>query len=674
MRRLLLLLAACALASAQKKPFDVNALLELKRIGDPQISPDGKLVAFTVQTVDVTANKKPVQVWVAPLEGGGQPRQITLDGESNQRPRWSPDSKRIAYVSDRGGSSQIWMMDPDGANARQLTNLSTEADGHIFSPDGKNLVFTSAVYPECAADDACNKKILDEEKASKVKARIYTELLYRHWTGWQGKRRSHLMVIPAGGGTVRDLTPGIRDVPPFSLGGSDDYDISPNGQEVCYSMNVDPMQATSTDSDLYVVSMAGGPGVKITITMGADSNPRYSPDGKYIAWRGQQRAGYESDRWRLMTLERSNGKVTNLTESLDRWVNSFTWSPDSGSIFFTTNDRGRQAIQVIPATGGAAKTVASGDSELDDMQLTHNGKTMVYTQQSGVSPVEIFRASSTGGPAVPLTRLNDQALADRQMTPLEEFWVDGADGAKVQSFMIKPANFTPGRKYPVLMLIHGGPQGFWGHAWTYRWNAQVFAAAGYAVVMPNPRGSTGYGQKFIDEINNDWGGRAFDDIMAVADHIVTDVPWADGSKMTAAGGSYGGYMVNWILGHTQRFKALISHAGVYDLVSEFGATEEVWFPLWEYGGTPWEKPENYAKWSPNNFVQEFHTPTLVIHGELDFRVPYTQGLELFTALQMQKVPSKLLIFPDEGHWVLKPQNSILWYKTFIEWLDSWVKK
>ena len=673
MRRLLLLLAACTIASAQKKPFDVNALLELKRIGDPQISPDGKLVAFTVQTVDVEANKKPVQVWVVPLEGG-TPRQITQDGEANQRPRWSPDSKRIAYLSDRGGSSQIWMMDPDGANARQLTNLSTEADGHIFSPDGKNLVFTSAVYPECAADDACNQKILDAEKASKVKARIYTELLYRHWTGWQGKRRSHLMVIPAGGGTVRDLTPGIRDVPPFSLGGSDDYDISPNGQEVCYSMNANPMQATSTDSDLYVVSMAGGPGVKITITLGADSNPRYSPDGKYIAWRGQQRAGYESDRWRLMTLERSNGKVTNLTENLDRWVNSFTWSPDSGSLFFTTNDRGRQAIQVIPATGGAAKNVASGDSELDDMQLTRNGKTMVYTQQSGVAPVEIFRASSSGGPAVPLTRLNDQTLADYQMTPLEEFWVDGADGAKVQSFMIKPANFTPGRKYPVLMLIHGGPQGFWGHAWTYRWNAQVFAAAGYAVVMPNPRGSTGYGQKFIDEINNDWGGRAFDDIMAVADHIVTDVPWADGSKMTAAGGSYGGYMVNWILGHTQRFKALISHAGVYDLVSEFGATEEVWFPLWEYGGTPWEKPENYAKWSPNNFVQEFHTPTLVIHGELDFRVPYTQGLELFTALQMQKVPSKLLIFPDEGHWVLKPQNSILWYKTFIEWMDSWVKK
>ena len=672
MRRILLLLASCALVFAQKKPFDVNALMELQRIGDPRISPDGKWVAFTVQSVDLAANKKPLQVWTVPLEGG-TPRQITHDGESNQRPRWSPDSKRIAYLSDRSGSSQIWLMDPDGGNARQLTTLPTEADGHLFSPDGNNLIFTSAVYPECGADDACNQKNLDAEKASKVQARIYTDLLYRHWNTWQGKRRSHLMVIPAAGGAVRDLTPGTHDVPPFSVGGDDDYDISPNGQEVCYSMVGDPVPATSTDSDLYVVSVAGGPSVKITISPGADSNPRYSPDGKYIAWRGQLRAGYESDRWRLLTLERSTGKVVNLTETLDRWVNSFIWSPDSASLFFTTNDRGRQAIQVIPAVGGAARIVASGDSELDDMQFTHNGRTLVYTQQSGVAPVELYRASSTGGPAVPLTHLNDKTLADHQMTDLEEFWVDGADGAKVQSFLIRPPDFAPGRKYPVLLLIHGGPQGFWGHAWTYRWNAQVFAAAGYVVVMPNPRGSTGYGQKFTDEINNDWGGRAFDDIMAVADHIVSSVPFADATRMTAAGGSYGGYMIDWILGHTQRFKALISHDGVYNLTSEFGATEELWFPLWEYGGTPWAKPENYAKWSPHNFAQEFHTPTLVIHGEQDFRVPVNQGLELFTALQLQKVPSKLLLFPDEGHWVLKPRNSMLWYKTFIDWLDSWVK-
>jgi dipeptidyl aminopeptidase/acylaminoacyl peptidase len=674
MRRwLILTLASMAIVFAQKKPFDSAAMMELKRMSDPQISPDGKWVTFTVATVDVAANKKPSQIWIAPLAGGA-PRQITHDGEANQRARWSPDSKRIAYISDRSGSSQIWLMDADGGDARQATNLSTEADGVLFSPDGKNLLFTSNVYPECGADEACNKKNLDAEKNSKVKARIYTELLYRHWTAWQDKRRSHLLVIGATGGAPRDLTPGTRDVPPFSLGGADDYDISPDGQEVCYSMNADAVPAASTNSDVYAVSIAGGQPRKITNTPGADSNPRYSPDGKYIAWRAQFRAGYESDRWRLLVLERSTGNVTNLTDNLDRWVNSFTWAPDSSGLFFTIDDRGRQTIQLIPVAGGAVRMVASGDNELDDMQLTRDGKTMVYTQQNGVSPVEIYRASSTGGAPVALTHLNDQTLNTYQLTPLEEFWVDGAEGARVQSFVVKPYGFQADRKYPVLMLIHGGPQGFWGHSWTYRWNAQVFAAAGYVVVMPNPRGSTGYGQKFIDEINGDWGGRVFDDIMAVADYIVTGMPYADASRMTAAGGSYGGYMIDWILGHTQRFKALISHAGVYDLESEFGATEELWFPLWEFGGTSWDKPETYAKWSPSKYVADFHTPTLVICGELDFRVPYTQSLELFTGLQMQKAPSKLVVFPDEGHWVLKPQNSVLWYKTFIDWLDSWVKK
>jgi dipeptidyl aminopeptidase/acylaminoacyl peptidase len=668
-----LLLAFAAMLFAQKRPFDVNAMMELKRMSDPQISPDGRWVTFTVQSVDLPANRKPQQIWIVPL-AGGTPRQITHDGEANQRARWSPDSKRIAYISDRGGSSQIWLMDPDGGNPKQVTNLSTEADGVLFSPDGKNLVFTSEVYPECGADDACNKKNLEAERSNKVHARIYTDLLYRHWNRWQGKRRSHLLVVPVDGGAPKDLTSGPHDVPPFSLGGPDDYDISPDGKEVCYTMNADAVPATSTNSDLFVVSIAGGEARKISTSPGADASPRYSPDGKYIAWRSQARAGYESDRWRLMVLERSIGRLGNLTESLDRWVNSFTWSPDSANLFIATNDRGRQGIQLLSVNGGSARTVASGDSELDDMQLTHDGKTMVYTQQSGISPVEIFRVSSSGGEPAALTHLNDTVLNASQLTPLEEFWVDAPDGARVQSFVVKPYGFQAGRKYPVLMLIHGGPQGFWGHAWTYRWNAQVFAAAGYVVVMPNPRGSTGYGQKFIDEINGDWGGRAYDDIMAATDYVVSNLPYADGEKLTSAGGSFGGYMIDWILGHTKRFKALISHDGVYDLQCEFGATEELWFPLWEYGGTPWDKPEAYAKWSPSSFVKDFHTPTLVIHGEQDFRVPYDQGMALFTALQMQKVPSKLLLFPDEGHWVLKPQNSLLWYKTFLDWLDSWVKK
>ena len=667
-----MLLAASGLF-AQKPPLDPQALLELARISDPQVSPDGRLVAFTVQNIDVPTNKRVTQIYVAPVAGGTS-IQITQAGDDNERPRWSPDSRHIAFVSDRGGTSQIWLMDPDGSNARQATNISTEVGGVLFSPDGKNLVFTSEVFPQCGADDACNKKELDAEKASKVKARIYTGLLYRHWNRWTGQRRSHLLVTPASGGVAKDLTPGTRDVPPFSLGGGDDYAISPDGAEVCYAMNSEPVPAISTNSDLYVVSIAGGPARKVTNNPGADNTPLYSPDGKYLAWRAQTRPGYESDRWRLWVMERATGNVTDLTENMDRWVNSFVWSPDSSNLFYTSEDRGRQSIQFKSVKGGEAHIALSGDNTLDEMQFTPDGKTLIYTQQSGAQPSAIYRASSSGGAAVALTHLNDAVLNSHEMTPLEEFWVDGAEGARVQSFVIKPYGFRADRKYPVLMLIHGGPQGAWGDSWTYRWNAQVFAAAGYVVVMPNPRGSTGYGQKFIDEINGDWGGRAFDDIMAVADHVVTSIPYADGSRMAAAGGSYGGYMIDWILGHTQRFKALITHDGVYDLSSEFGETEELWFPLWEFGGTPWDNPEMYARWSPSLFVKEFHTPTLVIHGELDYRVPVGQGLQLFTALQLQKVPSKLLLFPDEGHWVLKPQNSVLWYKTFIDWIDSWTKK
>jgi dipeptidyl aminopeptidase/acylaminoacyl peptidase len=358
---------------------------------------------------------------------------------------------------------------------------------------------------------------------------------------------------------------------------------------------------------------------------------------------------------------------------MDRWVNSFVWEPGSKTIFFTAEDRGRQGIQFLPIDGGGTKVAISGDNTLDDMQFTPDGKTIVFTRQSGASPVEICTASSKGGPPTVLTHFNDAILSSHQLTAYEELWTKGSEDAQVQSFIVKPPGFDPAKKYPLLMLIHGGPQGAWSQSWSYRWNAQVFAAAGYVVVMPNPRGSTGYGQKFIDDINSDWGGRAYEDIMAVTEKVAA-LPYVDSDRMAAAGGSYGGYMIDWILGHSNKFKALVSHAGVYDLRSEAGATEELWFPKWEFSGMPWDSPEVYNKWSPSMFVNEFRTPTLVIHGELDFRVPYTQGLQLFTALQLQKVPSKLLIYPDEGHWILKPQNSLLWYKTFIGWIDTWTKK
>lgn len=643
-------------------------MMQLARISDPQVSPDGRTVAFEADNIDLPNNRKLKQVYVVPLDGGA-PRRIA---DSAERPRWSPDSKTIAFVSDRGGTSQIWIMNADGSSPKQMTSLSTEAGGVLFSPDGKNLLFTSNVFPDCA-DDACNARKLQAEKENKVQARVIQTLLYRHWTTWEGQRRSHLLAMPVSGGAVKDLTPGTRDVPPFSLGGPDDYAVSPDGSEVCYAMNSDEAPAISTNSDLYVVSMAGGPSRKITINPAADNSPQYSRDGKYIAWRAQARPGYESDRWRLQVLERATGRITVLTEPLDRWVSSFAWSPDSSQLFFAAEDRGRQAIRVIPVNGGAVRIALSGDSHLDDMQLTPGGRTMVYTAQSGSAPTEIFRASSAGGPATALTHLNDTALNSYQLSSLEEFWVEGAENTRVQGFLVKPPDFRPDAKYPVLMLIHGGPQGAWGQDWSWRWNVQTLAAAGYVVIMPNPRGSIGYGQKFIDEINGDWGGKAYEDIMAAADFAAT-LPYADSSRMVAAGASYGGYMIDWILGHTQRFKALVSHAGVYDLRSMAGETEELWFPLWEFHGMPWDNPEMYARWSPSLFAKEFKTPTLVIHGELDYRVPYGQGLQLFTALQLQKVPSKLLIFPDEGHWILKPQNSVLWYNTVLDWLNTWTKK
>jgi len=644
---------------------------KIQRISEPVLSPDGRQVAFTVQTPDVEKNTKPQQIYLVPVDGG-TPRQITQDGTQNERPRWSPDGKQIYFISDRGGSSQIWVMNADGSRANQITRLSTEAGGVMVSPDGKRLVFLSNVFPECGADDPCNKRKLDEEAKSKTKARIYTSLLYRHWTEWESKRRQHILAIDTDGGDMKDLTPGTRDAPPFSLGGQDNYAISPDSMELAYVMNSDPEPATSTNSDVYTISLNGGESKKITTGLGADETPLYSPDGKYLAFRSQARAGYESDRWRLLVLERATGRTTNLTEALDRWVGYITWSPDSSRIFFTMEDRGRENLHMIPVTGGGVRNIITGPSSLDDVQFTSDGRAMIYTEQSGSHPAEIYRALSSGGTGVALTHLNDALLSRATLTPLEETYVESTDKTRIHAFIVKPPGFTETRKYPVLFLIHGGPQGAWGESWTYRWNAQVFAGAGYLVVMPNPRGSTGYGQKFIDEINGDWGGRPYDDIMAVVDYV-SALKYADPDHMAAAGASYGGYMIDWLLGHTNRFKVMVSHDGVFDLRSMALSTEELWFPLWEFKGTPWDNPEMYERWSPSNFVKDFKTPTLVVHGDLDYRVPLDQGLQLYTALQLQKVPSKLLVFPDEGHWVLKPQNSLLWYKQVLEWIGEWIK-
>jgi dipeptidyl aminopeptidase/acylaminoacyl peptidase len=665
----LVLALAPTLLIAQKQPFSVEALLQIQRIGDPQISPNGKTVAFAVSTPDLTANKSAKSVWSVPLTGGA-PRKLS---DLAERPRWSPDGRLIYYTGTEGGASQIWSINPDGSNPKQITHLATEAANEVVSPDGKYLVVTSDVYPACGADNACNQRRIDDAKLNKTKAHIVTSLLYRHWDAWQGDTRSHLLSISLSDGKAVDLSPGDRVTPPFSLGGPDDYAISPDSSEVAFAMNADPNPATGTNDEIYTVPISGGTLTKVSTSPGADKSPSYSPDGKYLAWRSQARAGYEADKWRIVVLERGTSKLTGPTDALDRQINSFIWSPDSKSLFFTAVDRGLQPIQFVSVAGGGARVAISGNASFDDMQFTADGKTIVFTKQSGSAPVEICRAGSGGGAAVPLTHLNDALLSQYQLSDLDSFVVTGAEGAQVQSFVVTPPGFDRSRKYPVIMLIHGGPQGEWGESWTYRWNAQVFAGAGYVIVMPNPRGSIGYGQKFTDDINQDWGGKPFADIMAVTDYVAK-LPYVDANRMAAAGGSYGGYMINWIMGHTNRFRALVSHDGVYDTRAEAESTEELWFPMWEFGGMPNDNPEVYDKWSPSKFSKEFRTPTLVVHGELDYRIPYSQALQLFTALQLAKVPSQLLDFPDEGHWVLKPENSMLWYKTFLDWIGSWTKQ
>ena len=505
LRYLLAFTVACVCLLAQKPSFDIQALLKLKRLAEPQVSPDGKTVAFTVSTTDLEKNTRPRQIWVVPVEGG-ESRQITREG-NNERPRWSPDSKKIAFISSRGGVPQVWHMDLDGANARPITSLANGASGVLFAGDGKNLVFTSEAYPDCA-DEACNKARLEAENANPVKAHIYTSLLYRHWNQWQSARRRHLFVVPVEGGKPKDLTPGNRDVPPFSLDGGDDYAVAPDGQEVCYVMNTEAELATSTNSDLYVVPIAGGEAKKITANLGADNGPVYSPDGKYIAYRAQFRAGYESDRWRLVVMERAGVRNNTQTEGLDRSVSSITWSPDSNRIFFTVEDRGRTAVQMMAATGGGARVIISGASTVDDVQFTPDGKTMIYTEQTGARPAELYRVSYGGGTASRLTQLNTADLEPYDLPSFEEFWVEGAERTRVHSLLLKPHGFQEGQKYPVLFLIHGGPQGAWSESFNWRWNPQVFAAAGFVVVMPNPRGSTGYGQRFTDEITADWGGKS----------------------------------------------------------------------------------------------------------------------------------------------------------------------
>ncbi len=679
-----------------KRPITFDDLMKIHQISDPQVSPDGRWVAYVQTDVDMEANKKVGHIWLVSLTRGvhamgnastssDEPRQLTRGDGNDTRPRWSPDSQSIAFISTRSGKQQVWIIPVAGGEARQLTNLSTEADGVIWAAKSDTLLFTSSVFPDCP-DDACNKKRLDDAEASKVKARIIDRLFFRHWNAWTEGRYAHVFAVPASGGTPRDLTPGAYDAPTFFLGAPDGYSISPDGKEVCYTSNraVPPSAvAWTTNNDLYLVPVApvsspasGGAEARAATAQnitaenkGSDAAPLYSPNGRYIAYTSQARDGYESDLFRLRVYDRQTKQIKDVTAGFDQWVSNFAWAPDSDTVYFTALEKVNEPIFETSVSHPKVEKVADG--YFSDLEVGPGGRSLIVTRSSLTAPSELYLVSTDDGKMAQLTHANDELMAQLDMNPAESVWTDGAHGEKVQSLIVKPPAFDANKRYPAIALIHGGPQSGWTDAWGYRWNAEMFAAHGYVVMMTNFHGSTGYGQKFVESITGDWGGAPYQDIMSATDYL-EGLPYVDKTRVGAAGASYGGYMINWIATQTQRFKGLVSHDGVYDNRSMWGETEELWFDEWEFHGPIWDKQATALrdKWSPSSYVHNIKTPMLVIEGEQDFRVPVGQALSLFTALQRLGVESQLLYFPNEGHWVMKPQDSQLWYKTVLGWLDQ----
>jgi len=665
-------LALSPLAAVGAQPLTFQAFMKVKRVTDAQLSPDGRSIAFVVTVIDVEANRGNSDIWLIPAQGG-IPRQLTSSPAADLNPRWSPDGKTIAFISSRSGSPQVWLIGVDGGEALQLTRLSTGASGVIWSPTGTQLAFVSSVFPDCPTDEA-NRQRLAELERSKVKARLYDRLLARHWNAWWDGTRSHLFVVPASGGTPVDLTPGDFDTPPIALGGAQDYAFSPDGKEVAFVRNVDPelRLGLGTNNDVFVTPAVGGTIKPVSTGRGNDNSPAYSADGKFLVYKSMARPGFEADKLDLILYDRAAGTSVNLTPALDYSAGEAVWSPDSKALFFTAEEKGRNAIFKLTLADRKVEKLLAGHT-LGSLALSPDGLRLYFLKQAVNRPNDIWSYDLRKKTLAQVSDINRELLAGLEMNPLEEFWFEGAGKDRIHGFLLKPPAFDAAKKYPLLMLIHGGPQGSFGDMFHYRWNAEMFAAGGYVVVMVNFHGSTGYGQAFTDSISGDWGGKPFEDIMKSVDYVLSTYPYLDRTKVGAAGASYGGYMIDWIEGQTDRFTCLVSHSGVFDLRSEYGATEELWFPEWDYRGTPWTNPDQYTKWSPSLYVKNFKTPCLVIHSANDYRVPLEQGLQFFTSLQRMGVPSKLLYFPDEDHFISKPQNAELWWRTINEWLAKYLK-
>jgi dipeptidyl aminopeptidase/acylaminoacyl peptidase len=662
-----------ALLGAETHPFSIHDMLAMERISDPQVSPGGDRVAFTLRTTDLDANRGRTDVWLVGLDGSGL-RRMTADQASDHGARWSPDGKSLYFLSTRSGSSQVWRIALDGGEAEPVTDLPLDVSNLVLSPTGESIAFTLEVFPECETLE-CTTKRLDDEKERKATGRLFDRLFIRHWDTWKDGRRSHLFVMPAGGGDPVSVMTGMdADTPSKPWGGTEEITFTPDGKALIFTArDAGREEAWSTNFDLWLVPADGSASPRnLTADNPAwDTGPVFSPDGKTLAYLAMERPGYESDRFRIVLRGWPDGDSRVLTEDWDHSPRGILWSSDGETIFANAANLGQVSLFALDVGSGEARVVVR-DGTVRSPALA--GDRVVFGLDHLSSPVELYSASIDGSDVTRITGINDDRVAAARMGEAEQFTFSGWNGETVHAYVVKPADFDPGKKYPVAFLIHGGPQGSFGNDFHYRWNPQAYAGAGYAAVMVDFHGSTGYGQAFTDSIRGDWGGKPLVDLQKGLAAAIERYPFLDGERVGALGASFGGYMVNWIAGSwPDRFKCLVSHDGNLDERSAYYDTEELWFPEWDHEGTPWTNPEGYEKHNPVAYVGNWKTPMLVVHGALDYRVVDTQGISAFTALQRLGIPSKLLYFPDENHWVLKPHNSILWHETVIGWLDQWLK-
>jgi len=688
-----LIVAAPALAEpGQKRRLTVDDLFSFKRVADPQISPDGKNVVYTVTTVDLAGNRSSTNLWLAPTTGG-VPQRLTTTDKSDRHPRWSPDGKYILFESNRSGESQLWVIATGGGEARQLTKLASEARGAIWSRDGKQIAFVSAVYPEYSEksfkeSNELNRKRREEIAKNPVKAKVFTRLFFRHWDSWVEDKRQHLFVLPwnnGEGGEPRDVTPGDRDANPTSdtFSAGDDFTFSPDGKYLLFTAVPAQDEAWSTNYDICRVPVTGGTSTWENLTkenQAADGAPQFSPNGKQMAYRAQKRPGFEADRWQLMLVATDpDGTFKNgpqsVTERFDGSPETFVWL-DNENLFFIAELQGKSPVFSVSLFNRKSDQPPRQRDNFPDgtnssLSVGRNGLVAVLNAALN-QPPEVFVGSPTEKKRN-LSQANSKLLASLDLPRPESVQVKGAGGTPMQMWILKPPDFDAAKKWPLAYLVHGGPQGAWNDGWSFRWNPEVWAAQGYVVALPNPRGSTGFGQKYVDEISGDWGGRCYEDLLAGLAYLEKQ-PWIDPDRMAAAGASFGGYMMNWFAVNTGKFKTLITHCGVWNFESMYALTDELWFDEWEHGGLPWVKPESYRKFSPHRLagnLGKFKTPMLIIHNDLDFRVPVAEGLQLFTVLQRQRIPSRMVNFPDEGHWVLRPANSRHWHREVFTWLKKY---